>query len=123
MDVAPLTGLSHVQLRVSDLDAAVAWYSRALGLTELRSDPDRYVALHSASGHFRLVLSIDGHADAGGALDHIAFAVSDLDALEVWCDHLTAIGVAHEGITTNIAGHSVDLFDPDGNNIELIAER
>jgi catechol 2,3-dioxygenase-like lactoylglutathione lyase family enzyme len=123
MDAIPLKGLSHVQLRVSDLDAAVAWYGRALGLTELRRDPDRYVALHSTSGHFRVVLSSGGHADAGGALDHIAFAVRDLDALEVWCDHLAAIGVEHEGITTNIAGHSVDLFDPDGNNIELVAER
>jgi len=33
------------------------------------------------------------------------------------------IGISHEGIKSNIAGQSVDLFDPDGNNIELINER
>ena len=123
MDAVALRGVSHIQLRVSDLDASVAWYQRVLGLDELRRDPERYVALQSTAGRFRLVLSSGGEAESGGALDHIAFAVTDLDALEAWTAHLTAIGIAHEGISTNIAGQSVDLFDPDGNNIELISER
>jgi catechol-2,3-dioxygenase len=70
-----------------------------------------------------VVLSPGGRAGASGALDHIAFAISGLDALTKWCEHLTNIGITHEGITPNIAGHSVDLFDPDGNNIELVSER
>ncbi|HEX3334156.1 MAG TPA: VOC family protein [Acidimicrobiales bacterium] len=120
---APIEGLSHFQLKVSDLDASVAWYKRALGLTELRADPGHYVALHSTTGRFRLVLSTGGIVGTPGALDHIALAVSDVDALSAWCEHLTAIGISHEGITSNIAGQSVDLFDPDGNNIELVSER
>ncbi len=115
--------MSHFQLNVSDLDASVAWYRRALGLTELRSEPGRYVALHSTTGRFRVVLSAGGRAGVTGALDHIALAISDVGALTEWCEHLTAIGVSHEGIKANIAGQSVDLFDPDGNNIELISER
>ncbi len=123
MDALPIDGLSHFQLNVSDLDASVAWYKRALGLTELREDPGRYVALRSTIGRFRVVLSAGGRAGTPGALDHIALAISDMGALTAWCEHLTAIGVAHEGITSNIAGQSVDLIDPDGNNIELICER
>ncbi len=123
MDTPPIDGLSHFQLNVSDLEASVAWYERALGLTELRSEPGRYVALQSPTGRFRVVLSAGGHAGMPGALDHIALAVSDVEALTEWCEHLTAIGVQHEGIKANIAGQSVDLFDPDGNNIELISER
>lgn len=123
MDAPPIEGLSHFQLKVSDLDASVAWYKRALGLTELRADPGHYVALRSTTGRFRVVLSTGGLAGTPGALDHIALAVSDLGALTAWCEHLTAVGVAHEGITSNIAGQSVDLLDPDGNNIELIYER
>ncbi len=119
----PIEGVSHFQLKVSDLDGSVAWYKRALGLTELRGEPGRYVALQSATAPLRVVLSAGGHAGAPGALDHIAFAISDLGALTEWCEHLTAIGIAHEGIKPNIAGHSVDLFDPDGNNIELVSER
>jgi catechol-2,3-dioxygenase len=123
MDAPPINGLSHFQLNVSDLDASVAWYKRALGLTEMRSDPGRYVALKSTSGHFRMVLSAGGQAGSPGALDHIALAVADLGALTSWCEHLTDNGIPHEGIKSNIAGQSVDLFDPDGTNIELISER
>ena len=123
MDALPIAGLSHFQLNVSDLDASVTWYKRALGLTELRADPGRYVALQSTIGRFRIVLSAGGPATTPGALDHIALAISDEAALGAWCEHLSTIGVAHEGIKANIAGQSVDLFDPDGNNIELICER
>ncbi len=125
MDAPPIEGLSHFQLYVSDLDASVAWYKRALGLTELRSQPGRYVALQSTTAQFRVVLSVgeEDRASATGALDHIAFAISDVGALNAWCEHLTDIGIPHEGIKPNLAGHSVDLFDPDGNNIELVSER
>lgn len=122
MDAPPITGVSHFQLNVSDLDASVEWYKRALGLTELRADPGHYVALRSAAGRFRLVLSAGSPSGEPGALDHIALAVSDLDALTAWCAHLTDIGITHEGVKSNIAGDSVDLFDLDGNNIELISE-
>ena len=58
MDALPLEGLSHFQLQVSDLDASVAWYRRALGLAELRGEPGRYTTLQSTSGRFRVVLSM-----------------------------------------------------------------
>jgi catechol-2,3-dioxygenase len=122
MDALPIDRVSHFQLNVSDLDASVAWYKRALGLIELRAEPGRYVALKPVTGRFRLVLSAGGTTGAAGALDHVALAISDLGALIDWCEHLTAIGIPHEGIKSNIAGQSVDLFDPDGNNIELISE-
>jgi glyoxylase I family protein len=123
MEALPITGVSHFQLSVSDLDASVDWYKGALGLNELRADPGHYVALHSATGRFRLVLSSGSPSGEPGALDHIALAVSGLDALTTWCEHLSTIGITHEGIKSNVAGESVDLFDPDGNNIELICER
>ncbi len=124
MDAPPIDGLSHFQLYVSDLDASVAWYKRTLGLTELRGQPGRYVTLQSTTGRFRVVLSAgaEGRAGATGALDHIAFAVSDVGALTAWCEHLTSLGIPHGGLKPTIAGQSVDLFDPDGNNIELVSE-
>ena len=45
------------------------------------------------------------------------------DALIAWGEHLTAIGIDHEDIVPDIVGgHPLDLFDPDGNNIELVYE-
>ncbi len=123
MEAPPLRGLSHFQFDVSDLDASIAWYTTALGLAALRGEPGRYATLQSDLGHFRVVLSAGGPATSRGALDHIAFAVSDLDALVAWSEHLTAVGIEHEGVVPNVVGgHSLDLFDPDGNNIELVFE-
>jgi glyoxylase I family protein len=120
-DMSLLTGVSHLVLKVSDLDASVVWYGNALGLEAFRREPTRFVAMRSASG-FQVGLFSGGQPNNSGALDHIAFTVSDLDALIAWADHLTAIGIAHEGIKPNPFGHSIDLFDPDGNNIELVSE-
>ena len=49
VETGPLVGFSHIQLRVADLDASVAWYKAALGLSELRGVPVR--AMDSANIH------------------------------------------------------------------------
>ena len=121
-DTSLLTGVSHLVLKVSDLDASVGWYRDALGLEEIRREPTgRYVGMRSASG-LQVGLFAGGQRDNSGALDHIAFTVSDLDTLIAWADHLDAMGIAHESIKPNPFGHSIDLFDPDGNNLELVSE-
>jgi glyoxylase I family protein len=85
------------------------------------SPTGRYVGMRSATG-FQVGLFTGGRPDNSGALDHIAFTVSDLETVTAWAEHLTAIGIAHEGIKPNPFGDSIDLFDPDGNNIELVSE-
>jgi catechol 2,3-dioxygenase-like lactoylglutathione lyase family enzyme len=122
VETGPLVGFSHIQIQVGDLDESVAWYKAALGLSELRGVPGRYVTLHAPAGGFRVVLYAGGSGGARGSLGHVAFDVADLDALEAWAKHLADLGIAHGEIKANIAGHSLDLFDPDGNNIELISE-
>ena len=122
METVPLTGLSHIQILVSDLDSSVAWYERALGLTELRADRPRYVAMWSESGGFRVVLTAGRPPDAHGQVDHVAFRVADRAALDAWAERLTAEGIDHDGVVANIVGRSLDLFDPDGTNIELVVE-
>ncbi len=43
---APITGLSHVQLVVSDVAASARWYGTVLGLAAFAEDPAiGYVAL------------------------------------------------------------------------------
>ena len=89
----------------------------------LRGEPERDTTVQSELGQFRVILTVGRRAGSRGALDHIAFAFSDLDVLVAWSEHLTTVGIDHEGVVPNIAGgHSLDLFDPDGNNIELVYE-
>jgi catechol 2,3-dioxygenase-like lactoylglutathione lyase family enzyme len=113
---SPIKGVSHLQLRVSDMAKSEAWYTAALGLTKT-NEGDGFVAL--SGGRYLVVLS-PGYTGARD-LDHIAFAVGDADALTAWSEHLAAAGIEHEGPTDTRQGVEVHLYDPDGLEIELIS--
>lgn len=123
----PMTGLSHVQLNVTDPEVSAAWYSSALGLEPFDSDSEiGYVALRHRPSGVVIVLTRRNGGDldhAAGVLDHLAFAVPDGAALEVWADHLSSIGVDHPGIVAENGNPSLQLRDPDGTAIELVAPR
>jgi glyoxylase I family protein len=120
--LAPVTGFSHVQLLVSDRGASERWYTTVLGLQRLAADDAQgYVALrHRASGMV-IVLSERDDAGPGGRLDHLAFAVPDGDTLRAWADALTQAGIAHAGVVDELGKPSLQLRDPDGIAIELVA--
>ena len=124
---APLTGLSHVQLNVADPGASAAWYTVALGLEPFAADPDLgFVALTHRGAHLVVVLNRRpaGPVDHGaGVLDHLAFAVTDGRSLEAWAEHLTAVGIDHPGVVPENGNPSLQLRDPDGTAVELVAPR
>jgi glyoxylase I family protein len=131
---APITGLSHVQLQVSDVVASAAWYRAVLGLVTYAEDPDiGYVALRHRGARMVFVLTASTDAgpsaapgdpvDAGpmpGTLDHLALAVPDAAALAEWAGHLDRIGIAHAGVVLENGNPSLQLRDPDGIAIELV---
>jgi catechol-2,3-dioxygenase len=123
---APFTGLSHVQLLVSDVDASAAWYRGALGLEGFVEDrATGYIALRHRPSRVVVVLTTrpaGGPAATGpGILDHLALAVPDGDTLQEWADHLTTVGIDHGGIVSEDGRPSLQLVDPDGTTIELVA--
>jgi len=124
---APMTGLSHVQLLVSDVRASASWYGAALGLEPFVEDPDNgYIALRHRAAKLVIVLTAGPDRESSGALDrgrldHMAFAVADEDALRMWAGHLTSIGIAHGGVVMELGKPSLQLRDPDGVAIELVA--
>ena len=129
---APVTGLSHVQLLVSDVQASAAWYRAALGLESYAEDPDHgYVALRHRGARMVFVLTSSpdpdrpsppaGDAPAPGTLDHLALAVPDGAVLTAWAEHLDRIGIAHAGVVLEGGNPSLQLRDPDGIAIELVA--
>jgi len=122
----PMTGLSHVQLWVTDVGASAEWYTAALGLEPCLSDPGiGYVALRHRGARMVIVLTArpdeDASDDGRGRLDHLAFAVPDGEALAAWAGHLTRIGIDHPGIVLENGSPSLQLRDPDGAAIELVA--
>jgi glyoxylase I family protein len=120
---APVTGFSHVQLLVRDADASARWYTTVLGLEPFAADADvGYVALrHRPSGMVIVLTTATSDSDGSGRLDHLAFAVPDGPALEAWADELTAAGVDHDGVVLELGKPSLQLRDPDGIAIELVA--
>ena len=123
----PMTGLSHVQLRVADVTVSSGWYAAALGLQLFQADPAiGYVALRHQESGVVIVLTTDTSANAradSGALDHLAFAVPDGATLEAWADHLTSVGIDHAGVVPENGNPSLQLRDPDGTAVELVAPR
>ncbi|MDK2125424.1 VOC family protein [Parachitinimonas caeni] len=85
--------LDHVAIAVEDLDAAVAWHSRALGFTEVsrRVTTGEHTAMRSAvmKAGKAVVVLVQGMCEAsqvsqfiarhGQGVQHVALAVSDLD--------------------------------------------
>lgn len=119
---SPVTGFSHVQLLVGDVARSQKWYSTVLGVVPLTSD-DGYVALRHPAGRVVIVLTTreSGTAPGAGDLDHLAFAVPDGDALQAWAEHLLDVGIEHAGVVLELGKPSLQLRDPDGTAIELVA--
>jgi catechol-2,3-dioxygenase len=125
---APITGLSHFQLLAADVEASARWYTAVLGLVPFAQDGRRgYVALRHRGAKLVVVLTQAPHP-AGGPdqptdqhVDHLAFAVPDGASLSAWADHLTEVGVDHAGVVLENGHPSLQLRDPDGNAIELVA--
>jgi catechol 2,3-dioxygenase-like lactoylglutathione lyase family enzyme len=97
---------------VSDLDAAIDWYTRFFG----RPPTDRVgdEVLWEIDQHAWLFIEPNPeHAGTG----RITFAVTGLDA---FLERLTAGGIDHKPIETysNCVRH-VDIPDPDGNAIAV----
>jgi catechol-2,3-dioxygenase len=106
---------------------STGWYISALGLEPFQADPAiGYVALRHPTSGVVVVLTADVSGTwrpLGGALDHLAFAVPDGATLEAWADHLTVLGIDHPGVVPENGNPSLQLRDPDGTAVELVAPR
>jgi catechol-2,3-dioxygenase len=115
---------------VADVGASAEWYGRALGLEPYVDHLDLgYVALRHKEAKIVVVLTAASDpspataspGSAPGSMDHIAWAVPDAASLDSWAQHLTEIGIDHAGVVLENGNPSLQLRDPDGIAIELVA--
>ena len=115
----------NVRYMVSDVDAAVRWYTEHLGFAVLSNNAPAFADV--ARGALRLLLSgptssagrpmADGERPGPGGWNRIHLIVDDLPA-EV--ARLRAEGVQFRNdIVTGPGGAQVLLTDPSGNFVEL----
>ncbi len=117
-------------LYVEDLDRAVEFYERVIGLSAL-SKGDRLAAMDAGEGTVLLLflrgatasgVSFEGgrippHDGAGPA--HFAFAIASVE-LDSWRGHLATEGVEIESeVSWARGGKSIYFRDPDGHSVEL----
>ena len=120
---APLGGLSHLQLVVSDVDACRRWWTTVLGLDTLYEDTAGTVALRHRPTNIVIVLSAraSDSPGPGDRLNHVAFAIKDRATLDEWLRHLDDAAIEHPEVVLELGNHSLQLTDPDGITLELVA--
>jgi catechol 2,3-dioxygenase len=121
-----LRKIGHVVLNVSDLEAAVRFYTEILGLRVSDRYPDSMVP----GGMVFLRCNTDHHGVAlvGGAgrlertsLNHFAFEVGSLDEVfraRAWLQK-QGVPIVFEGRRRAGCQIAIEFRDPDGNNLEI----
>ncbi|MBU8814953.1 VOC family protein [Mycolicibacterium goodii] len=137
-DPPRFTGVDHLSLTVTDLEASTAWYQRVFHAEPLglviphhgREETGYSVLLREPlSG---LILGLHNNTgnrgepfdEARTGLDHVAFAVAARADLVNWTAWLDSLGIAHTGVvdeTEPLAYSTVVFRDPDNIQLELIA--
>jgi catechol 2,3-dioxygenase-like lactoylglutathione lyase family enzyme len=121
--------MATVQVRyiVRDVDAAIAFYCRQLGFSEVMHPAPAFAML--ARGDLRLVLSKpnpsggggqpmpDGREQQPGGWNRFAIPVDDLEEMVIRLRQAGA--VFRNDIVIGVGGKQILLEDPSGNPIEL----
>jgi catechol 2,3-dioxygenase len=123
--IHPDTKIGSVRLIVADLEAARAFYERAIGLRELRSSGE---ALCLGSGEESLV-ELVGRPEAPPrgrrttGLFHLAILVPDRAGLARALRRVTEAGWRIDGASDHLVSEALYLSDPEGNGIEIYRDR
>ena len=127
--VHPETRVGHIHLKVADLDRAIAFYRDVLGF-ELQQRFGAQAAFLSAGGyHHHIGLntweSRGGSPPAPGTtgLYHVAFLYPNRKELGRALRRLIDNGVQLDGASDHGVSEALYLHDPDGNGVELYADR
>ena len=114
-------GIDHIVLRVADIDRAVDFYGRVLGLhVERRLSEIGLTQLRAGASLIDLVPKTD--SDPGRNVDHYAVQIEAMDVAALTA-HLKRQGIDPGEVRRRYGaegyGSSIYITDPDGNTVEL----
>ena len=125
-----ITGTSHIDLTVSNLDRSIDFYTRLLSMTQLarmRVEENSFEVAYLADGT-GMILGLVQHDSGNSApfsprvtgLDHLSFAVAAPGDLHAWAKELDTQGISHTGVTDQAPiGSGLNFEDPDGIALEF----
>jgi len=116
--------LGPVQLTVTDLDRSAAFYQDSLGL-QLHRREDPVAALGAGEDDLVVLHEEPGARPAGrhAGLFHLALLHPSREELARALQRLAVAGTAISGASDHGVSEAIYLSDPDGNGIELYADR
>ena len=118
--------LGAVHITVSDLDRALAWYQDALGL-QVHARDDDHARAELGDGDFTSLVLVEerGARPAGrhAGLYHYALLYPSRDELARAAVRLMVRRAPIQGASDHGTHEAIYLADPDGNGIELAADR
>ena len=125
----PGVTIGHVNLKVADLDRALAFYRDVLGF-ELTQRFGSQAAFVSAGGYHHHI-GLNTWESGGGApppqgatgLYHLAILYPTRGALADALRRVRAAGIELEGASDHGVSEAIYLRDPDGNGVELYRDR
>ena len=121
---APLR-IGRVRLKVRDLERVADFYENVLGLTRLGNDQGKVTLGTSTTPLLELAgdptLSPRSRRDAG--LFHTAFLLPSRADLGRWLSFAIANEIPLQGASDHIVSEAAYLADPEGNGIEIYADR
>lgn len=121
---APLR-IGRVRLHVRDLNAVSAFYQDALGLVTTASGPDR-ITLGAGSQPLLELVQKSGlppRDPSTAGLFHTAFLLPERADLGRWLAHARSRGLRLQGASDHIVSEAIYMADPEGNGIEVYADR
>ena len=133
-----VTGLHHLSLTVTDLDASLDWYRKVFradhndarfahygredtGYGVLVTEPRSGLVLGL---HTNISNEGEKFSETRTGLDHVSFSVASRSDLEAWTAWLDELGVSHTGIRDlkePFVYSTVVFRDPDDIQLELFA--
>ena len=117
--------IGMVELRVRDLDKVADYYRDAIGLTVMARS--MMGALLGAGGvallHLQRRESAAREARNAAGLYHTAFLMPTRKDLARWLVHAAANKIPLSGFADHLVSESIYLDDPEGNGIEVYADR
>ncbi|MCP3988640.1 MAG: VOC family protein [Actinomycetia bacterium] len=126
-----ITGVSHIDLTVSDLDSSEHWYCDLFGFRKVvdgGSDDHGFSSRYLIHPETWLIIGLVSHYDHEPSeafdehrigLDHLSFNVESHDELVAWADRLDQKGIDYSPIAESVLWDVLVFRDPDNIQLEL----
>ncbi|MGE2720295.1 VOC family protein [Mycolicibacterium celeriflavum] len=135
-DAPAITGIHHISITVTDLEASMAWYERLFGADRLPMKFPHYEREDTGYGELLIeprsgfVLGLHTNTGNDGTqfdeartgLDHVGLNVASRAELDAWTRRLDELGIEHSGVRSAdepFPFATVVFRDPDNIQLEL----